>query len=99
MHEAFPEAAIFVRAFDRRSMIEAEGRADRGRVREVRDSAIKLARMRWTGSTIDGDDIRRTEALYRADDRERLDLQRKTGDLRAADRPDDHAARPGRATK
>jgi CPA2 family monovalent cation:H+ antiporter-2/glutathione-regulated potassium-efflux system protein KefB len=81
--KAFPEAAVFVRAFDRRSLVKMRGGPMAGYVREVRESAIKLARMAMEKLEIDQQDIDRAESEYRRIDIERLDLQRETGDLRA----------------
>ena len=84
VHDAFPRAAIFVRAFDRRTMIALRGAPLNGVVREVMESAVELARQALDCLGIDGTAIDRTEAKYRASDRERLDAQFETGDLHAA---------------
>jgi len=84
VHDAFPRAAIFVRAFDRRTMIALRGAPLNGVVREVMESAVELARQALDCLGIDGTAIDRTEAQYRASDRERLDAQFETGDLHAA---------------
>ncbi|MES2753159.1 MAG: cation:proton antiporter [Pseudomonadota bacterium] len=81
--KAFPEAAVFARAYDRRSLLKMKGAPLAGYVREVRESAIQLARMAMEKLDIDGDDIDRAEADYRKRDGDRLALQRVSGDLRA----------------
>jgi monovalent cation:proton antiporter-2 (CPA2) family protein len=79
----FPEAAVFVRAYDRRSLIKMRGGPMAGFVREVRESAISMARMAMEKLDVAEAEIARAEAEYRRIDNERLALQRETGDLRA----------------
>ena len=83
VHEAFPNAAIFVRAFDRRALLKLKDAPVAGAVREVLDSAVRMARMAMAKVGVDREEIDRTEELYRARDRERLKAQLETGDLRA----------------
>jgi CPA2 family monovalent cation:H+ antiporter-2/glutathione-regulated potassium-efflux system protein KefB len=83
IHEAFPRASIFVRAFDRRAFLKLKGAPIAGIVREVLESAIKMARMAMASVGVDLEEIDRTEELYRARDRERLRAQIASGDLRA----------------
>lgn len=82
---AFPNAQIFVRAFDRRQLMRLAGAPIAGTVREVYESAICMARQALTALEIDGDDIRRAEGLYRDIDTRRLSAQSETGNLHAAD--------------
>jgi monovalent cation:proton antiporter-2 (CPA2) family protein len=84
VHEAFPKAGIFVRAFDRRALLKLRGAHVDGVVREVLESAIKMARMAMKSIGIDGAEIDRTEDHYRARDKERLKAQSESGDLHAA---------------
>lgn len=84
VHDSFPKAAIFVRAYDRRSLIKLKGAPVRGVVREVLESAIKMARMAMSSLGIEDEEIARTEDMYRARDKERLKAQVEAGDLRAA---------------
>ncbi|URW76211.1 cation:proton antiporter [Sphingomonas donggukensis] len=84
VHAAFPDAAIFVRAFDRRALLKLKRAPQNGVVREVMESAVKMARMAMEAVGVDGAEIAQTEDRYRANDRERLRLQHETGDLRAA---------------
>ena len=84
VHEAFPKAAIFARAFDRRALLKLKGTPVAGVVREVLDSAVRMARMALGNVGISEEQIDRTEDLYRKRDSERLRAQHETGDLRAA---------------
>jgi CPA2 family monovalent cation:H+ antiporter-2/glutathione-regulated potassium-efflux system protein KefB len=83
VHEAFPKAAIFVRAFDRRVYLKLRGAPVQGVVRELLDSAVNMARMAMSSVGVREDEIDRTESLYRRRDRERLKAQVESGDLRA----------------
>ena len=83
VHEAFPNAAIFVRAYDRRSLLKLRDAPVACVVREVLDSAVRMARLAMENVGVDIEEIDRTENLYRARDRERLKAQLETGDLRA----------------
>lgn len=82
---AFPQAQIFVRAYDRRQLMRLAGAPIAGTVREVYESAICMARQALTALEIDDDDIDRAEEHYRDVDTRRLAEQAKTGDLHAAD--------------
>ena len=83
VHEAFPDASIFVRAYDRRALLKLKDAPIAGAVREVLDSAVRMARMAMEKVGVGAEQIDRTEALYRARDRERLKAQLEAGDLRA----------------
>ncbi|MFL6863774.1 MAG: cation:proton antiporter [Allosphingosinicella sp.] len=83
VHEAFPAAAIFVRAYDRRALLKLRDAPVAGVVREVLDSAVRMARMAMDKVGVDREEIDRSEDLYRARDRERLKAQLESGDLRA----------------
>ena len=84
VHEAFPHAAIFVRAYDRRSMIALREAPVQGVVREVFESAIQMGRDALACLGIDKASIETTEDRYRSIDGERLKAQFETGDIRAA---------------
>ena len=84
VHEAFPKAAIFARAFDRRALIKLKGSPVTGVVREVMESAVKMARMAMRSLGVGDEEIARAEDIYRVRDKERLKIQYETGDLRAA---------------
>lgn len=84
VHEAFPDAAILVRAFDRRALIRLGGAPVNGVVREVMESAIKLARLALEELGTSREAVNRAEDIYRVRDRERLTLQVEAGDIRTA---------------
>jgi CPA2 family monovalent cation:H+ antiporter-2/glutathione-regulated potassium-efflux system protein KefB len=87
VHEAFPRASIFVRAFDRRALLKLRDAPIAGAVREVLDSAVRMARMAMEKVGVGVEEIDRTEDLYRARDHERLKAQLKANDLRARTEP------------
>lgn len=84
VHKAFPKAEIFVRAYDRRALLKLKDAPTSGVVREVMESAVKMARMAMRSLGIEEEEIVRTEEHYRARDKERLKAQYEAGDLRAA---------------
>ena len=84
IHEAFPDAAIYVRAFDRRALVKLKNTSANAVVREVLESAVKMARLALKGLGIATADIDRAEEMYRARDKERLRIQIAAGDIRAA---------------
>jgi CPA2 family monovalent cation:H+ antiporter-2/glutathione-regulated potassium-efflux system protein KefB len=83
VRQAFPEAGIMVRAFDRRNLVALRGAPVDFAVREVMESAVHMARaaLEHLGDSVE--DIDRAEAFYRDNDRERLDVQKEKGDMRA----------------
>jgi glutathione-regulated potassium-efflux system protein KefB len=83
VHAAFPNASIFARAYDRRSVLKLKGAPVAGVVRELLESAVKMARLAMESAGVDEEEADRTEALYRKRDRERLKAQVEAGDLRA----------------
>ena len=84
IHAAFPKASILVRAYDRRALLKLKGAPVAAAVRELLESAIRMARLAMGEVGVDEEEIDRSEALYRARDRERLKAQLETGDLRAS---------------
>ena len=84
VHEAFPQAAIFLRAYDRRSIIKAAGAPLAGAVREVFESAVSMGRLAMASLGIDETEQDRTEDRYRRIDGERLALQTEANDIHAA---------------
>ena len=84
IHEAFPKAALYVRAFDRRALVKLKGGPTRYVVREVLESAIRMARLAMRDLGVSAADLDRAEDMYRARDKERLRIQIEAGDLRAA---------------
>jgi CPA2 family monovalent cation:H+ antiporter-2/glutathione-regulated potassium-efflux system protein KefB len=84
VHEAFPQAAIYVRAFDRRALIRLKATPANAVVREVLESAVRMARIALGDAGVSEEAINRAEDMFRANDRERLKLQIEAGDVRVA---------------
>jgi CPA2 family monovalent cation:H+ antiporter-2/glutathione-regulated potassium-efflux system protein KefB len=84
VHEAFPEARLMVRAFDRRTVMDLSDAPTCAVVREVFESAVDLARRTMDALDFDEAEILGAEQTYRAVDRKRLDAQSEAGDIRAA---------------
>jgi monovalent cation:proton antiporter-2 (CPA2) family protein len=82
--EAFPDAAIFVRAFDRRALIQLRDAPVHYAIREVMESAVQMARssLEYLGDSLET--IDQAEAAYREADRDRLKAQKEAGDVRVA---------------
>jgi CPA2 family monovalent cation:H+ antiporter-2/glutathione-regulated potassium-efflux system protein KefB len=95
VHEAFPQAALYVRGYDRRAMIRLGNTPVAAVVREVLESAMKMARLALEELEVSPEDIDRAEDMYRARDKERLKKQIETGDIRAA--RDRIITQPGRS--
>lgn len=85
--EAFPQAAIFVRAFDRRQLIAVRGLDLAGTVRELFESAVKMSIDILQTLGVDDEGIMMTEGSYRNLDLARLDAQGATGDMHAGPHP------------
>ncbi|WP_395330036.1 cation:proton antiporter [Novosphingobium sp. BL-8H] len=84
VHEAFPEARILARVYDRRTMIRLMDAPVTFMVREVMESAVAMAREALEDLGLSGEQIDAAESTYRASDKERLSIQYETGDIRAA---------------
>lgn len=84
VHEAFPRAAVYVRAYDRRALIRLRGSPVNAVVREVMESAVRMARVALADAGLSPEEIARAEDMFRASDRERLKLQIEAGDVRVA---------------
>jgi monovalent cation:proton antiporter-2 (CPA2) family protein len=82
--EAFPQARVMVRVFDRRQLIDYDGLDLAFVQREVFESAVVMGREALLGLGIARREVDRIETEYRQRDNERLMLQSKTGDLHAA---------------
>lgn len=82
--EAFPEAKIFVRVFDRRQVLALYEAPISGAVREVFESAVIMARQALEALDVEVDEIDDAEARYRDVDHRRLVAQAESGDLYAA---------------
>ncbi|MBX9796451.1 cation:proton antiporter [Sphingomonas sp.] len=83
VHHAFPQAAIFARAYDRRSVMRLDGAPLTGTVREVFESAVVMARAALDTLGVDSEQVQRTEDEYRRRDALRLKAQAASGDIRA----------------
>ncbi len=81
VHGAFPDAALYVRAFDRRTVVRLRDAPVKRMVREVLESAVKMARVALEDLDIGLEEIDRAEDMYRARDRERLKIQIETGEM------------------
>jgi monovalent cation:proton antiporter-2 (CPA2) family protein len=84
VHEAFPDASIYVRAYDRRAVVKLKGSPARYVVREVLESAVRMARLALESMGVGFEEIDRAEDMYRARDKERLHRQFEAGDVRVA---------------
>ena len=82
--KAFPNAAIYIRGYDRRSVMKLSDTPAEYVVREVLESALRMARMALEKLGLSEEAIERAETLYRSTDKERLSKQIAAGDLRAA---------------
>ena len=81
--EAFPQAAVLVRAFDRVHLMSFDGLDVAFAQRETFESAVKMGRAALEVMGIDLEEVDRVDFEYRLRDCERLELQSATGDLRA----------------
>jgi glutathione-regulated potassium-efflux system protein KefB len=79
--EAFPQAAVFVRAFDRKHLMDLDGLDLAGTYREVFESAVIMGREALGRFDLSDEEVMRVERAYRERDRERLEGQSKSGDL------------------
>ena len=81
--EAFPQAAVLVRAFDRRHVMALDGADIVGAYREVFESAVMMGRDALVALNVPQRDAERIEREYRRRDEDRLVAQSRTGDLHA----------------
>jgi voltage-gated potassium channel Kch len=81
--EAFPQAAVYVRVFDRRQLIALDGVDVAGTYREVFESAVCMGRQALHCFAVEDEEIERVEREFRARDAERLMAQTQDGDLHA----------------
>lgn len=102
--EAFPQAAVMVRAYDRRVLMDLDGLDLAFAERELFESAVVMGRAALKANGIDSQEIERVDREYRMRDCDRLERQSRTGDIRAgwetsfgANRPlpDTDIERPG----
>ncbi len=84
IHQAFPKAALYVRAYDRRALVKLKTSAADYVVREVLESAVKMAGLALRGLGVTPAEIDRAEERYRSRDKERLRIQVAASDIGAA---------------
>ncbi|MFL6751489.1 MAG: monovalent cation:proton antiporter-2 (CPA2) family protein [Sphingomicrobium sp.] len=81
--EAFPQAAILIRAFDRVHLMTFDGLDVAFAQRELFESAVKMGRAALEVLGMEAEEVDRVDFEYRLRDCERLELQSSSGDLRA----------------
>ncbi len=81
--EAFPQAAVFVRAYDRLHLIELAKVDIKFALRELFELGIAMGREALRLFCIDDEEVDRVEGEYRRRDEERLESQRASGDIHA----------------
>ena len=81
--EAFPQASVMARVFDRRQLIDLRGLDLDYAQRELFESAVKMGRKALGRLGIEAAEIDRVDEAYRLRDCERLERQSESGDLRA----------------
>jgi monovalent cation:proton antiporter-2 (CPA2) family protein len=83
--EAFPQASVMVRAFDRVHLMELNGLDLTLAERELFESAVVMGKAALRASGIASAEIERVEREYRLRDCERLERQSESGDLHAGE--------------
>jgi voltage-gated potassium channel Kch len=81
--EAFPQAAVYVRVFDRIQLMKLDGIDVAGTFREVFESAVLMGRQALARFSVPEEEIERVEEEFRRRDSDRLADQSKSGDLHA----------------
>jgi len=81
--DAFPQASVMVRAYDRRHLIELRGLDLVLAERELFEGAVVMGKAALRASGIGSHEIEHVEREYRIRDCDRLERQRETGDIRA----------------
>lgn len=81
--DAFPNAKVLARVFDRRQLMAIDGAGTSGAVREVYESSIALGQMALEQLDVDRHEIDDVEAALRHLDAVRLDAQMSEGDMAA----------------
>ncbi|MEH3107588.1 MAG: cation:proton antiporter [Sphingomonas fennica] len=89
----FRQAAIFVRAYDRRALISYRGIDVGAAVREVFESAVKMGRLALGAVGVEESEVDRVEEEYRLRDKARLRAQKEEGTI-FADRARELMFRP-----
>lgn len=86
VRETFPDARLFVRAFDRRQMLELMPAENMSIVREVFESSVHMADEALAQLEVKATIRKKAVAEFRRRDLERLKAQFNTGSLRAGSR-------------
>jgi glutathione-regulated potassium-efflux system protein KefB len=81
--EAFPQAEVMVRAYDRLHLIQLDRLDIAFAERELFESAVRMGRAALRASGINSAEVDRVEREYRQRDCERLERQAESGDIRA----------------
>jgi glutathione-regulated potassium-efflux system protein KefB len=81
--EAFPQAAVLVRAYDRVHLMALDGLDLKFAQRELFESAVTMGRAALKVVGVRQEEVERVDREYRLRDCERLERQSATGDLRA----------------
>jgi glutathione-regulated potassium-efflux system protein KefB len=81
--EAFPQAAVLLRAFDRVHLMSFDGLDLKFAQRELFESAVTMGRAALKTVGVPQEEVDRVDREYRLRDCERLERQSATGDLRA----------------
>jgi len=92
--EAFPQAAVMVRAYDRVHLMKLDQLDLAFAQREMFESAIAMGKAALKAVGISAGEVERVDREYRSRDCERLERQSETGDLHAGM---DRSFGPGRA--
>ena len=77
--KTFRQAAVFVRAYDRRTLMRYRGLDTAAVIREVFESAVTMGRKVLKTLGVEDERIARIEIAYRARDKERLRIQAEKG--------------------
>jgi glutathione-regulated potassium-efflux system protein KefB len=77
--KTFRQAAIFVRAYDRRALIEYKGLDTAEVIREVFESAVVMGRKALTALGVSEQRVAEIETAYRTRDKARLRVQLEKG--------------------
>jgi monovalent cation:proton antiporter-2 (CPA2) family protein len=84
VHDSFPQAAIYVRGYDRTSVIKMAAGPATYVMREMHESALKMALMGLQNLGLSEEAIGQAEDRYRRNDQARMRVQVEAGDIYAA---------------
>ncbi len=79
----FPQASVYVRGYDRRSVMRLDGHGAKLVMREMFESAVKMALLALEEVGLSQEELDRAEHAYRDRDAERLARQTEAGDIYA----------------